>query len=478
MTQNKNKKGIAKKALSISLVAAMLATSNVPVWASGFEAVDPTAEGFAVESAAPEAEAVENEPVVDFDDSVSTQAHDEMAGYKYDLTITQNGWGKEATVAGQVYTGEGQNEALQAFEYEWCVNGNVVASGVANDGEGASVTPYKPVYTDYDKELSLHIWAYSGGQKLFDFTGISPVTIGAADISPWSGAFHLTINNAALPANNELAYNGKDQEAKGVVDAFNMSSYNGGQDLIFDTADFDFSYKTTKDMKNAGSTITVTATPTDPALTGTFTQTYSIVRNIASPDTIDIKFKNVPQEYEYTGYAPSTEQLLADLVVTDKLSGEDITSKVSGIELINLNGWNRWTGATTPTNSYRIYFDYSNMNYKAGYQYFDMPSFNIVERDLSNCEVTIDPVADGGAVWVTNDNRLDDKIHIYDKTTGEEINLIKAVDYDITVSGDPTKIGSYTATLTAKDTADSCATGTATATVTVVDDTFDDSEFI
>ena len=33
MTKLKNtKKGMAKKALSISLVAAMLATSNVPVW--------------------------------------------------------------------------------------------------------------------------------------------------------------------------------------------------------------------------------------------------------------------------------------------------------------------------------------------------------------------------------------------------------------------------------------------------------------
>lgn len=478
MTQNKNKKGIAKKALSISLVAAMLATSNVPVWASGFEAVDPAAEGFAVESAAPETEAVENEPVVDFDDSVSTQAYDEQAGYKYDLTITQNGWGKGATVAGRVYTGEGPNETPHYFDYEWCVDGKVVASGNAANGAGSDIATYVPVYTDYGKELSLHIWAYDlDGQRLFDFTGISPVTIGAADISPWSGAFHLTINNAALPANNELAYNGKDQEAKGVVDAFNMSSYNGGQDLIFDTADFDFSYKTTKDMKNAGSTITVTATPTDPALTGTFTQTYSIVRNIASPDTIDIKFKNVPQEYEYTGYAPSAEQLLADLVVTDKLSGEDITSKVSGIELINLNGWNRWTGATTPTNSYRIYFDYSNMNYKAGYTYFNMPSFNIVERDLSNCEVTIDPVADSGKTWVTNDNRLNGKIHIYDKVTGEEINLVKNQDYDIIVSGNPTNIGSYTATLTAKDAANSCATGTTTATVTVVDDTFDDAEF-
>ncbi len=55
MTQNK-KKGIAKKALSVSLVAAMLATSNVPAWASGFTAEEygaaPVTEnsGFEVEN--------------------------------------------------------------------------------------------------------------------------------------------------------------------------------------------------------------------------------------------------------------------------------------------------------------------------------------------------------------------------------------------------------------------------------------------
>ena len=66
MTKIKNtKKGMAKKTLSMSLVVAMLATSNVPVWASEFSdgsdaaafsaeaetpAVDDTEDG-AVESA-------------------------------------------------------------------------------------------------------------------------------------------------------------------------------------------------------------------------------------------------------------------------------------------------------------------------------------------------------------------------------------------------------------------------------------------
>ena len=53
MTKIKNtKKGMAKKTLSMSLVVAMLATSNVPVWAAEFS--DGT--DAAVETEAPAAE--------------------------------------------------------------------------------------------------------------------------------------------------------------------------------------------------------------------------------------------------------------------------------------------------------------------------------------------------------------------------------------------------------------------------------------
>ena len=54
MTKIKNtKKGMAKKTLSMSLVVAMLATSNVPVWAAEFSDGTDTA----VETEAPVAEA-------------------------------------------------------------------------------------------------------------------------------------------------------------------------------------------------------------------------------------------------------------------------------------------------------------------------------------------------------------------------------------------------------------------------------------
>ena len=52
MTKIKNtKKGMAKKTLSMSLVVAMLATSNVPVWAAEFS--DGTDATFTSEAEAP-----------------------------------------------------------------------------------------------------------------------------------------------------------------------------------------------------------------------------------------------------------------------------------------------------------------------------------------------------------------------------------------------------------------------------------------
>ena len=69
MTKIKNtKKGMAKKTLSMSLVVAMLATSNVPVWASEFSAGDDVS-AFSAEADAP---VVENEEFTD--DAVAATA--------------------------------------------------------------------------------------------------------------------------------------------------------------------------------------------------------------------------------------------------------------------------------------------------------------------------------------------------------------------------------------------------------------------
>ncbi|URW87080.1 hypothetical protein M5E86_06250 [Blautia wexlerae] len=71
MTKIKNtKKGMAKKTLSMSLVVAMLATSNVPVWAAEFSDGTDTA----VETEAPAAETFSDDAAPVVEDTTDTTA--------------------------------------------------------------------------------------------------------------------------------------------------------------------------------------------------------------------------------------------------------------------------------------------------------------------------------------------------------------------------------------------------------------------
>ena len=107
MTKIKNtKKGMAKKTLSMSLVVAMLATSNVPVWAAEFS--DGTDAAVATE--APAAEAFSDEtadaPVVD-DTTEATPASTTVTEGDVTVNLTADRktavWGKDkVTITGTV----------------------------------------------------------------------------------------------------------------------------------------------------------------------------------------------------------------------------------------------------------------------------------------------------------------------------------------------------------------------------------------
>ena len=79
MTKIKNtKKGMAKKTLSMSLVVAMLATSNVPVWAAEFS------DGTDVATFASEAEAP---AVEDFDTANTENARDTVVDPTVNVSV-------------------------------------------------------------------------------------------------------------------------------------------------------------------------------------------------------------------------------------------------------------------------------------------------------------------------------------------------------------------------------------------------------
>ena len=72
MTKIKNtKKGMAKKTLSMSLVVAMLATSNVPVWAAEFS--DGSDADVAITSEAPIAEDTDAADAAAFSDEATPE---------------------------------------------------------------------------------------------------------------------------------------------------------------------------------------------------------------------------------------------------------------------------------------------------------------------------------------------------------------------------------------------------------------------
>ena len=88
MTKIKNtKKGMAKKTLSMSLVVAMLATSNVPVWAAEFS--DGTDAAVATEAPAAETFSAETDatPVVE-ESTDATAATETVSGNEYTATLT------------------------------------------------------------------------------------------------------------------------------------------------------------------------------------------------------------------------------------------------------------------------------------------------------------------------------------------------------------------------------------------------------
>ena len=131
MTKIKNtKKGMAKKTLSMSLVVAMLATSNVPVWAAEFS--DGT--DVAVTSEAPAADVetfsddTDSTPVVD---NTEVETETVAATTTEKLNVTTAEVSAPTVLAGDLKNNEGTD--VRTFTYKWLVDGvePADASGVA-----------------------------------------------------------------------------------------------------------------------------------------------------------------------------------------------------------------------------------------------------------------------------------------------------------------------------------------------------------
>ena len=429
MTKIKNtKKGMAKKTLSMSLVVAMLATSNVPVWAAEFG--DGTEAAFTSEAEAPVVEDNTN-------DAVEAQSTGDTWTVKLDKELpTSVAWGNSETVSGTIKQTGVDTTSVVGLKYTWkdAVTGLAVDGGNDVTVSGDKFTVSLPSSSDYvGNSYTLFMWDNNG-----DWTYTSSAVAVVAKNIKDAGA------SVALKTGAKTGYTGKEVKA----------DVNVTMPADFETnGKYSIDYTGAPDLVNKGSKVTVTVTVTESKLyTGTVTTEYTIGQKTAT--TEDFKLSYINNSYEYTGadIKPAT----TDIRVQD-VNGKTIDGAVKSVTPT--------ASATKEVGSYEANaeIDLSKFeNYSGSLTAKVDGKYNVVARDLSKCTVTVKAKSastDNKAVSLTaSDLTIKD-------ANGKELSL---TDNDITVTVPSNAItsGTYTVTIGPKSGTKS-VTGSTTATLTL-----------
>ena len=429
MTKIKNtKKGMAKKTLSMSLVVAMLATSNVPVWAAEFS--DGTDATFTSEADAP---VVEGNTA----DAPEAQSTGDVWTVKLDKELpTSVAWGNSDSVTGNIKQTGVENTSVTSLKYTW----KNIATGLATDAGNAvkvdangKFTIALPSAKDcVGNSYTLFMWDNNG-----DWTYTSSAVAVVAKNIKDAGA------TVTLKTGAKTEYTGK--EVKADVNVKMPADFET-------TGKYSVDYTGTPDLVNKGSKVTVTVTVTNSKLyTGTVTTEYTIGQKTATAG--DFKLSYINNSFEYTGsdVAPKA----ADIRVQD-INGKTIDGAVKTVTPIT---------ASKEVGSYEANaeIDMSKFeNYSGTLTTKVEGKYNVVARDLSKCTVTVNakPASTNNkAVTLTaSDLTIKD-------TKG---NILPLTDNDVTVTVPANAIasGTYTVTIGPKSGTKN-VTGSTTATLTL-----------
>ena len=222
MTKIKNtKKGMAKKTLSMSLVVAMLATSNVPVWAAEFSdgsdvAVTSDAEASVAETFSDD---VTETPVVeDTTDNTAVATAAEVSSDSFSVTpeFTDNAnnaikdnavtWG--TTVKAKFKVTAKDNKAIDSnikFHYAWKVNGTADSATDIETPTNEQTVTRATVAAEAGKTLTLFVYATDSNDNnrtVWSYTS-EGIAVKAIDVSQ----VYLSAS-----VDGTHTYNGKPQE--------------------------------------------------------------------------------------------------------------------------------------------------------------------------------------------------------------------------------------------------------------------------
>ena len=409
MTKIKNtKKGMAKKTLSMSLVVAMLATSNVPVWAAEFSdgtdaAVTSEAEAPVVEDTATDAFTDEETPEVATEETVApaTAADVNTDGFVSTMKVNMNdkGWGSEVTVSGtlkdkngsDVYTWDYDEKANTGVQvsYTWLSNGleanNADASDILDAGYEVNTIKYIPNRDDFNKDLSLMVTVKRGNTVVYQET-VAGGVVGAKDISdefqdPLEGVTNKT-------------YNGKEQKVV-PTNKYTVSTAFGNitEKHItwnYKEASNDFTNVTGKDITVTG-TLEGTYDATSDAYgykATTKSATYQITKLAITKDNLEAAMKTTSVQYtgsnQKFGKSDVTLQVKAndstkiDISAAIKDKAEFIGEKEVKEHTLDIT-----TDALDPNSDVLKNFEVPSTAVTAT----TSNKYSIVARDLSKCSV-------------------------------------------------------------------------------------------
>ncbi|MFR6565400.1 MAG: hypothetical protein ACLUQ5_07720, partial [Blautia wexlerae] len=474
MTKIKNtKKGMAKKTLSMSLVVAMLATSNVPVWAAEFS----DGSDVAVETEAPVAEAfddnAETAPVVEND--TADVATESSTGKEYTATLTPMEYGNTPVTKNAVVWGTDKlttdvtvtkNISLAGsieLYAAWKVDEKVVTSNPVKLTEGVAQHCQKSINADMvGKKVALYVYAVdSEGTIKWSYTS-NEITVNAKKTAEF-------VNASAA----DVTYTGEIQKAVPTVTTSEPglqvtgTGASGAVTLADLETKYTIGYDENSDYVNVtDKPITITLTPKSSAYTGSITATYKILPKDLTAFNGEMVATLKNPVLKYNGKSSDTIKVKKeDIKLVDKKTE---TIDLSNYLAADKDGYvNVWYDANS------AYISLINGTPKTGNKNYNITpvaeaarrieSTNIFEvqaRDLSTVEATITPVqapASGtGKPTVT--------VTYKDKDTKDILDL--NADVDVTIPNDATKVGTYTVTITPKS-GNTKVTGSTTAVLSI-----------
>ena len=478
MTKIKNtKKGMAKKTLSMSLVVAMLATSNVPVWAAEFS--DGTEA--AVETFSDEAESA---PVVENSIDNSASAQSETTGSGYSISTSYEAV-KEVEVGKTLGTGDTitvtpENELPSniTLKMVWKADGlSVSTPNTLNKQADGTYTftmyGYDTKVDDCNKSVVLYVYAEDSntGNAIWSYSS-DATKVEAVDISD------------AVKVKDSIAsptYDSKEHKL-GFTDLFETINSSG-----FTADDVNLSYS--GDLTNVTKDgVTVTLTPTKEGYKGSITANYKISPIVINGEDADHQTGTymtatlINSSFAYTGSAIRVKK--EDISLVDLNTGADLSSylyvdKDGYVGTAQDDGINAGNDHNVKVNliigqpesgcmNYIITddgnTDETNINYNGTHRKANVSTkLSVTKRDLSTVNVTIPAQTgsqDGKPITIDPS-----KLTFTDKTTGETLAL--SGDVKVEAPSNAINKGTYTATISAADSTDN-VTGETTATFNIV----------